>query len=121
MGNRASSTICYGIKFESEYPFPWMDEESDFDDIDDWWLYEVCKYTPLFEIYNEDGEYIDGIKPDEEKVNEYWDNLRKFEKENPIPIELIYGGTSDYPDFVIGISLVGGEFYYRFLLFFCYS
>ena len=71
MGNSANSLICYGIKFDNEYIFPWQNEEGD-NEIDKWWLKTICKYEPPFELFDKNGEYIDGIRPSEEKIAKYF-------------------------------------------------
>jgi hypothetical protein len=95
MGNDASATICLGIAIENGFEFPWQG------DIDEWWIKEVCKYVPPFEIYTKDGNFINGKRPDEKVIEEYYDHKNKFEKEHPLPVTIVRNGAGDYDSGII--------------------
>ena len=80
MGVSTDAIICYGIPFKEGTEFPWEDKE-----IEDWWL-EVCGYKEPFKIFTEEGEYIDGIKPLQSVMYEYFKHKREFLENNPLPI-----------------------------------
>jgi len=98
MGIASDGQICYGIAFDEEYPFPWLD---DWDEPEEWWIYGVCKYKAPFELYTKLGEYIDGIKPTEEKRREYYKHYRDFSDKHPMPVEVVMHCTYEYPMFII--------------------
>jgi len=100
MGTSTDGQICFGIQFEEDYRFPW---NSDNADIDNWWLYKICGYTNPFELYDEEGEWLNGIKPSQGQIKEYYDPQREFEKEHPLPVELINYCSGDYPDYIVAI------------------
>ena len=97
MGVSTNANLCYGISFEEDYEFPW----SDYDEgIEGWWL-ETQGYKPPFELFNAAGNYIDGIKPSQEKISEYFAAQREFQKANPLPIEEIMHCSGDYPMYIL--------------------
>ena len=103
MGTSTNGQICYGIMFEDEYEFPWDSDEYD-GDIDDWWLRAVLGYKPSFELYNADGNWIDGIKPAKEKKDAYFQELRDFKAQNPkIPVELVNYCSGDFPMWILAV------------------
>ena len=96
MGVSTNGIICYGISFEEDFEFPWDD------DWDEWWI-KICGYKPLFEMYDEKGEYIAGMKPAQEDRDKYWDHKYKFKKEHPMPVEIVTHCSGDYPMYIIAI------------------
>jgi len=102
MGISSDGQICYGIAFEEGYELPWLDEKWDGDE-EDWWFKGVCGYKTPFEIYNNQGEYIDGEKPSEEKIDEYYKRYSDFKKSNPLPVKIVRHCSYDYPMFIIAV------------------
>lgn len=99
MGISIDGQICYGIVFDDEYEeFPWEEY-----DLEDWWL-EQCGFKPPIEIYTDDGEYVNGICPDQEVIDEYYRYGREFKKNNPMPIEMVNACSSDYPVWIMAVS-----------------
>lgn len=88
MGSDAKSSICYGVSFEDGADFPWEDN------LDDWWLKE-SGFKPPFELFDEHGEYINGVRPPEAKVDEYYDKKHEWEKQHPVPVDLVYCGSDE--------------------------
>jgi hypothetical protein len=99
--------ICFGILFEEDFEFPWSQEEY-FHDIEQWWLEEILQYKPPFKLY-EDGGYIGGIKPQQEKIDEYYEHQNNFEKKNPLPVSLVNYCSRDFPIYILAVpsSVVG--------------
>lgn len=60
MGTPTNGYISFGIVFSEYAEFPWNID----DRIEDWWVEDVCGYEPSFEIFDEDGEFIEGERPD---------------------------------------------------------
>ena len=100
--------ICYGIRLLSEeagdedVSFPWDGDK--YDGIDDWWTAGVCGYKPPFEIYNTQGEYLDGVSPSEDRIHEYYEHRREFEEAHPFPYELVNACHSDHPVDILAIQ-----------------
>lgn len=99
MGTSTNGQINYGILFEEDFKFPW-DEEHD-GDIEKWWIYKVHGYKNPIELYDKDGNYINGIKstPEQEKI--YYDALGKFIESHPVPIDTINVCSGDYPIYIL--------------------
>jgi len=88
MGTTTNGVICYGIQFDEDTEFPWNDKEyegENYDgDIDRWWLYDVLGFKHSFEIYGDDGNYIDGKEPSTE-------DYLAYAAESPSLAYLMYG------------------------------
>ena len=94
--------ICYGVAFPEEWEFPWMGDEYS-NDIHDWWR-TVCGFKPPFEIFNDKEEWIEP-RPSDEKVEEYWDVIRKFDKEHPVPeVEVVNYCSCNSPMYIIAVK-----------------
>lgn len=102
MGVSTDGQICYGILFEEGVEFPWDDERFD-GDMDDWWLFEVLKFRHSFEIYDPDGNYIDGTRPSQERISEYYNESREFLKANPCPVTKVTHCSCDYPMCILAV------------------
>lgn len=106
MGVSTDGEISYGIAFDEDYSFPWDDEQFE-GDIDNWWL-DVNGYKPPFELYDEQGEYINGVIPSNEVIKEYFDHQRAFEKDMPaLPVELVNVCSNDYPMYILAVQGIG--------------
>ena len=103
MTTSTDGQICFGLMFEEDTEFPWDDTER-WDDIDDWWLSYVLKWLPPFELYDEDGEYIGGVKPPEEKIEQYHREKIAFElKAPPLPVQLVNYCSAQYPSYILAV------------------
>ena len=102
MSISSDGQLCYGIAFEIDYEFPWLNEKWE-GELEDWWFKGICKYKPLFEIWNNQGEYIDGIKPSEQKIKKYYKNYNKFKKDNPMPVDVVQHCSYNYPMYIIAV------------------
>lgn len=100
MGVSTDGQISFGISFPEEYTFPWSDDRWGGDE-NEWWIVGVRRYKPPFQLYDESGEYIDGVKPSEEKISEFYRHKRDFKKENPMPVEIVRHCSYDYPMYII--------------------
>lgn len=84
-------SLCFGIAFPSNTWFPWTGEDSFVshqDDVDEWWE-KVNGFTPVSKIFDEDGNYIDGKIPTTEEMSVFWEEVDKWHRENPLPIEVL--------------------------------
>jgi hypothetical protein len=46
-------------------------------------------------LYDEEGEYLNGVKPTDKQLNDNYKYLRKFKEEHPLPVDRIYYGSGD--------------------------
>jgi hypothetical protein len=95
MGSDARATICFGIVLDNETEYPWSD------DIEDWWFNAVCGYIPPFRVFDEKGNFLNGIQ--DEKCDEYYNHKNGFKKAHPLPVELIYQGYGDEPSPILSV------------------
>jgi len=56
MGVSTDGQICYGICVD-EIELPW--DESYDGDIESWWTFEVLGFKHSFELFTEEGDWID--------------------------------------------------------------
>lgn len=96
MGVSTDGQICFGVKFEEDYEFPWATEEDL--DIEAWWKRE-CGFVPLPGVWTEAGEKYDGVTG--EQVKEYFAHQREWEKQNPIPVVEVNYCSGDYPMIIL--------------------
>ena len=99
MGDRAKAQICFGIAFEEDHEFPWDNYEC----IDDWWVYEVLKFKPTVQIYNDEGNWINGIEPDKKLVDDYYNEKSFVKNSRLIPIELVRHSHYANPMYIIAL------------------
>ena len=102
MGISSDGQICFGIAFEEEYEFPWTDEKWGGDE-EDWWFIGVCGYVPPFEIFNDNGDYADGVRPHKEKMDEYYAHRQEFRESHPIPVEIVRHCSYEYTMFIVAV------------------
>jgi len=94
--------ICFGIAFDEETEFPWSGEEWD-DDIETWWIYAIQEYQPPFEIYDTNGEYLESVKPSDERICEYYRTKHTFKVDHPLPVELVRHCSGDFPMYILAV------------------
>jgi hypothetical protein len=103
MSVSTNGILCYGIALDEGIELPWMNEKSD-NDIETWWVEEVNQWTPPFQLYNEDGEFLGGRKPPQERIDAYYNDRRKFVEDHPkLPIELVLHCSCDYSMYIISL------------------
>lgn len=87
MGISTDGQICFGIKFEEDFEFPWTNLDSDKDmDIEIWWR-NINGFENLFKLWNDEGtEYEGGERPPEIDITLYYDHKRNWIEKNPIPL-----------------------------------
>lgn len=102
MGISSDGQICYGIAFEEDYPFPWVDKKWE-GNAESWWFKDVCGYKPLFEMFDKDGMWINGEEFPKEKISEYYADYDKFKAANPMPVEIEMYCSYDYPMYIVSV------------------
>lgn len=98
MSTSTDGIICYGSVFEEGYEFPW-DGEWD-GDLEEWWR-DVNEYKPPFELFDKNGNYIDGKEPPKSLFKEYYDHRHDWLENNPVPVELVNYCSGDYPMYIL--------------------
>ena len=94
--------ICFGVLLEEGIELPW---DSHGNDMESWWLEVVLEDKPSFELFNEQGGWIDGKEPARELIDQYLDEQRKFWNSHPkIPIEIFNGQSGDYPLYILAVK-----------------
>ena len=88
--------LCYGVQVkDGEHPWENFDSAG-------WWL-DICGWKPPFELYDEEGNYINGEEPPKEKVREYYEALDKFTEEHPPQVEIVTHCSDGYPMYIVAM------------------
>lgn len=72
------------------------------DGIEYWWK-SVKGYKAPYEIYDEHGEYKDGVKPEESVFREYYDHRHDWEEKNPLPVKLVNYCSLECPMYILAV------------------
>lgn len=91
--------ICFGVLLDEDQHYPW----DDYDGIEDWLLRAVFEYRPTKELFDIDGEWVDGKKPEQEVIDQYFIERRHFLENNPFPVELVNVCSGDCPIYILAI------------------
>ena len=87
MGTSTDGILCYGIDLgEDVSELPWNEKTDDwedvYEDIDDWWAQiNGCDYGVI-------GDY---------------DLLCKWQEENPMPVDLVWHCSYEYPMYILAV------------------
>ena len=101
MSTDADAVICFGIKFKTDFDFPWDDVDSDWDYetlMQDWW----CKrhnFKPEVYPYTETGELKSGATTRD--ITIYRSSLKDFLDSNPIPYQLCHWRNTNTRSFIL--------------------
>lgn len=98
MGVSTDGQLCYGIPFPEGFTFPWEAYSEE-----EWWR-KVNNYTPPFQIYNEEGQYLNGIVPTEKQFDIYFDHMQEGDKANPFPIDIANYCSGDSPMYILAVK-----------------
>lgn len=96
MGISTDGQLCYGVKFEEDYEFPWEDE-----DIDDWWLIESGWKWDGEEPFTPEGEYAPGFGNNDPRIEEYFRSRHLWLRDHPCPIVEVNYQSGDYPAYIL--------------------
>lgn len=103
MGQSTDAQLCYGIAFDEGTEFPWTDDKYD-NDIDDWWL-TIQGFKPTVEIYDEEGNWLNGVSRDDKAVGAYYNERAEFRRTmKPLPVELVTHCSCDYPMHILAVK-----------------
>jgi len=98
MGTSTDGQICFGVIFEDGTEFPWHSKG-----LEDWWI-EVSGFKPTAPIYDDDGGYINGLRPPETVIDVYYQERREFKKAHPVPFEDVNYCSSEYPMYILAVK-----------------
>jgi hypothetical protein len=104
MGVSTDGILLYGWLFEEDTEFPWDKKECRGDE-EQWW-HEVNGYKPPFQLFTEDGEYIDGKEPTDKMVTEYFNHQCEWDKANLMPFKVVNYCSDNYPMYAIAVGKV---------------
>lgn len=97
MGQSTNGQICYGVKFEEDTELPWGEL-----DWEEWWR-SVRGYKRPFQLYDDNGEYIDGKRPPENKISEYFHHQRDWDAANPMPVTMVNYCSGECPMYILAV------------------
>jgi hypothetical protein len=100
MGVSTNGQICFGVKVVGDTDLPWWNGDYDWD-IESWWR-EVNGYVPPFEIWDDDGEYVND-KPSDEQFDVYFGARRAWDKEHPLSVYPVNYCSHDYPEWILAV------------------
>ena len=99
MGMSTDGQLCYGVRFDEGFEFPWADK-----DIEDWWRDTILGFKPSIEIFDSNGEYLNGKRPSDEQIDAFFEERKAFsEKNKKLPVELVNYCSGDYPSYILAI------------------
>ena len=97
--------ICYGVAFEEGFEFPWGDGE-----IEDWWSYTVHGFNPSFELFDADGNYLNGREPSKDEIRRYFEERQVFDAAHSLPVSLVNYCSGDYPMYALVVPISADSF-----------
>jgi len=101
MGISTDGQICFGNVYEEDFEFPWDAVEFD-GDHEDWWRKE-CGYKPSTVLFDEDGEYLNGVKPSQSAIDDYFQEQREFDVAHPFPVEIVNYCSGECPMYILAV------------------
>lgn len=87
--------IFYGVLLDEDTELPWNTNKYDYSELE-WWR-DVNGFKPTNNLYDENGNWVNGIKPTEEAYKAYYTELALFDKKHPIPFEVVNYCSGEYP------------------------
>ena len=102
MSQSTDGQICYGVLFEEEQEFPWDETHYSGDGIEEWWR-EESGFVPTIQIYDERGEWKDGIKPPQEQKDLYYRERKEWDVAHPCPVELVNCCSGEFPIWILAV------------------
>ncbi len=100
MSVSTNGQLCYGCLFEEGYEFPWSNDEFEYD-IEVWWQHVKGFVNPEESPYDENGNHKPGVSGDSRIVTKYWSAVSEWNKNNPIPVEVINYCSDNCPMYLL--------------------
>jgi hypothetical protein len=86
--------LDYGVVLDEKYE----------NDIAAWWREAVLGYEPPFELYDAEGNYLNGVEPSRDRVNEWHDHRRKFDElHSKLPVKIVNYCSGDHPMYILAV------------------
>lgn len=98
MGVSTDGQLCFGIKFEDGYEFPWDDGRYE-GDIDEWWRDVQGFEHALPYPYDEKGERLPTWT--DELAHDYFQEQFDFDEKHPCPVKLINYCSNGSPMYIL--------------------
>lgn len=76
--------ICYGILLDEDAELPWKTEGYGYG-IENWWIYGVHEFKHSVELYDNEGNHLNGVKPTGGTVRRLLSGKAKFLEGSPTP------------------------------------
>ena len=105
MTTSTNGVISFGVVCKEDTEFPWEEDPWE-EDLEDWWR-GVNGFKALHEPYTPEGEYAEGWSGDDPRLKEMWEQQRKWDEQNPIPVELENYCSDSYPMYAFVVPSVG--------------
>jgi len=74
----------------------------DLGDIEEWWK-SVNGFKPSVEVFDDDGEYINGQEPTDEVMEQWHRERNKWEAHHPLPFELVHHCHGEEPMYILAL------------------
>lgn len=98
MSTSTDGHLSFGILFEEGFEFPWDTEDYE-NDIEVWWRDIKGFVNPVDCPFDEDGNFKPGYN--HENSRQYYQEISKWHRANPVPVELVNYCSGDYPMFIL--------------------
>jgi len=101
-----NAIIAYGISLDIDQKIPWELEA----DAGDWWL-KVNGYESPFGMFDENGDWIDGTRPSQERIDAYFNHRLAALEANPLPVEIVLHCSRDVRMYIVAVPGTVAEAY----------
>ena len=102
MGTSTDAIICIGYDLDEDHELPWGEEESEHEDVDDWWREYSGFKAKCFKPFVEGG-YAPGVDRGDPRIGEWFAEKRAWDEDHPLPVEVVWHCSYDYPMYVVAI------------------
>ncbi len=98
MSTSTNGQVCFGVRLEEDVELPWRE----YDDEESWWL-DVNGYEQPFELFDADGNWLNGVEAPKERVTAYYAHKTAWLMANPLPFELVNYCSMDCPMYILAV------------------
>lgn len=90
--------ICFGVLLKDDVDLPWGDDGS----VGEWWE-RIKGYVSTPQLFDEHGEYLNGVKPADEQVKAWLAHRNRWNEENRLPVDIVNVCSADYPQYILAV------------------
>ncbi len=101
MSVATDAQISVGLLLPEEQDVPWECEAYNYD-YQEWWR-QINDYKPSRPIFDESGNWLNGMLADESIVNTYYAERDEWDKNNPCPFEPVNCCSESCPRWILAI------------------